>query len=314
MTLEQEVFVPAPGPHGGDGARLAAALGVPPSNILDLSVSLNPSAPDVAERVRRHADAVTRYPDPGAAAAALAAAIGVDEERLVLTNGGAEAIALVAAEHPCGDVDPCDFSLYARHLKWVESTGPRWRSNPRNPTGKLADRGESAAVWDEAFYPLAAGEWSRGDFGAVVVGSLTKVFACPGLRAGYVIAPAAKFASALRARQPEWSLNGLAAAILPELLAAAHLKRWAANIRQLRGILETLLRRNGLEPEPSDANYVLVRNASGVRNHLAAAGVLVRDTASFGIPGGIRVAVPGPDGLDRLGDALRGLPDPADRA
>ncbi|MGH8984640.1 MAG: aminotransferase class I/II-fold pyridoxal phosphate-dependent enzyme [Acidimicrobiia bacterium] len=275
-------------------------------------MSLNPCAPDVAERVRHHADAVTRYPDPGAATAALAAAVQVDEARLVLTNGGAEAIALVAAEHPCGDVDPCDFSLYARHLNWVEPTGPRWRSNPRNPTGQLADRGEKAAVWDEAFYPLATGEWSRRDFGAVVVGSLTKVFACPGLRAGYVVAPDPKFADALRARQPEWSLNGLAAAILPELLAAADLRRWAVTIRQLRVILETLLRRHGLEPERSDANYVLVRNAPGVRDHLAAADVLVRDTASFGIPGGIRVAVPGPDGLDRLADALRELPKPAD--
>ena len=305
---------PPPGPHGGDGAKLAATLGVDPSKILDLSVSLNPSAPDVAGRVRRHADAVTRYPDPAPATGALAAAMGVDEERLVLTNGGSEAIALVAAEHPCGDVDPCDFSLYARHLQWVESTGPRWRSNPRNPTGKLADRSDIAAVWDEAFYPLATGEWSRHDFGAVVVGSLTKVFACPGLRAGYVVAPDAELADALRARQPEWSLNGLAAALLPELIATASLRRWAANIRQLRGILETLLRRHGLEPEPSDANYVLVRNAPGARDHLAAAGVLVRDTASFGIPGGIRVAVPGPDGLDRLTGALRGLPVGVDRA
>jgi len=305
---------PPPGAHGGDGAKLAAALGVDPSKVLDLSVSLNPSAPDVAARVRRHADAVTRYPDPGPAAAALAAAMGVDEERLVLTNGGSEAIALVAAEHPCGDVDPCDFSLYARHLTWVEPTGPRWRSNPRNPTGQLADRSDTAAVWDEAFYPLATGEWSRRDFGVVVVGSLTKVFACPGLRAGYVVTPDAMFADALRARQPEWSLNGLAAAILPELIGAANLGRWAANIRQLRGILETLLRRHGLEPEASDANYVLVRNAPGARDHLAAAGVLVRDTASFGIPGGIRVAVPGPDGLDRLAGALRGLPVGVDRA
>jgi histidinol-phosphate/aromatic aminotransferase/cobyric acid decarboxylase-like protein len=304
----REVTVPAPGPHGGDGARLAAALGVPPIEVLDLSVSLNPCAPDAAELVRRHADAVTRYPDPGTAKAALAAAMGVVEERLVMTNGGAEAIALVAAERPCGHVDACDFSLYARHLTRLEPTAPRWRSNPRNPTGQLADAGETAAVWDEAFYPLATGEWSRRDEGAVVVGSLTKVFACPGLRAGYVLAPDRELASALRARQPEWALNGLAAAIVPELLAAAELPRWAATIRRLRGSLESLLRRHGLEPEPSDANYVLVRHAAGVRDHLARGGVLVRDTASFGIPGGVRIAVPGPGGLDRLADALRDRP------
>ncbi|HEX6310727.1 MAG TPA: aminotransferase class I/II-fold pyridoxal phosphate-dependent enzyme [Acidimicrobiia bacterium] len=300
--------MPAPGAHGGDGARLASALGVDVGEILDLSVSLNPCAPHVADLVRAHADAVTRYPDPGPATAALAAAMHVDEANVVLTNGGSEAIALVAAERPCGDVDPFDFSLYARHLRWVDPTGPRWRSNPHNPTGRLAPRTEKAAVWDEAFYPLAAGEWTRRDFGAVVVGSLTKVFACPGLRAGYVLAPDARFAEAVRARRPEWSLNALAAAVLPELVAAANLPKWAVTIRHLRTVLAGVLRRHGLEPDPSDANYLLVRRAPGVRDHLGRAGVLVRDTGTFGIHGGVRIAVPDLDGIDRLADALPGLP------
>jgi histidinol-phosphate/aromatic aminotransferase/cobyric acid decarboxylase-like protein len=308
VTPKQEVVVPAPGAHGGDGAKLAAALGVAPSEILDLSVSLNPCAPDITELVRRHAHAVTRYPDPGAAAAALAAALDVADSRLVLTNGGAEAIALVAAEYPCGVVDPGDFSLYARHLQWLEPTGLRWRSNPRNPTGELAPLSETAEVWDEAFYPLATGEWTRRDPGAVVVGSLTKVFACPGLRAGYVLAPDVKLADALRRRQPEWSLNAIAAAVLPDLIAAANLPRWNAMIRQLRLVLRGVLCQHGLEPDESDANYLLVRKAPGVREHLARRGVLVRDTASFGIPDGVRVAVPDLEGIDRLSDALRDLP------
>ena len=37
---------PAPGPHGGD-ARLAAWLDRPVEEVLDLSASLNPVAPDV---------------------------------------------------------------------------------------------------------------------------------------------------------------------------------------------------------------------------------------------------------------------------
>jgi len=59
-----------------------------------------------------------------------------------------------------------------------------------NPTGLLAGQSETAAVWDEAFYALATGSWTRGDVaaGATVVGSLTKLFACPGLRVGYVLA------------------------------------------------------------------------------------------------------------------------------
>ncbi len=103
-----------------------------------------------------------------------------------------------------------------------------------------------------------------------MVGSLTKVFACPGLRAGYVIAPDPALAGRLRDRQPEWSVNGLVCSVLPELLATRDLPGWAAAIAELRGRLGALLRAYGLVPEPSDANFVFVRRAPGVRDELAA--------------------------------------------
>ena len=59
---------PPPGPHGGDGARLAAQIGVAPRDILDLSVSLNPCAPDVGELVAAHADAAISIHADGSAA------------------------------------------------------------------------------------------------------------------------------------------------------------------------------------------------------------------------------------------------------
>ena len=292
------VSLPPPGPHGGDGARLAAALGVDCGAVLDLSASLNPAAPDPGEVVAKHLDAVGRYPDPGPAAAALAAALGVDPARVLLTNGGAEAIALVAAELG-GSVDEPDFSLYPR------TGGPRWRSNPHNPTGLLAPADEQAAVWDEAFLPLATGRWTRGDAdrGAIVVGSLTKVMACPGLRAGYVLAPDAALARRLAARQTPWSVNGLAAAALPDLLATVDLPAWSAVVARWRADLAAVLRANGLRPEPSDANWVLVR-APGLRARLARHRVLVRDCSSFGMPDHVRIAVTHPAGLARLARAL----------
>jgi histidinol-phosphate/aromatic aminotransferase/cobyric acid decarboxylase-like protein len=300
---------PEPGLHGGDGARLAAALGVPPDAILDLSVSLNPCAPDVSELIRSHARAARRYPDSTEATATLAKTLDLDPDLVVLTNGGAEAIALVAAELPVGDVDPCDFSLYAHHLARVEPGAPRWRSNPHHPTGLLAGAGERAAVWDEAFYPLATGAWSRRDPDAIVVGSLTKVFACPGLRAGYVIAPRPEVAARIRRRQPEWSVNALVSSILPDLLGLADLPGWAAAIARLREQLDTLLGDHDLEPEPSDANFLFIRDAPKLRDRLAEHGVLVRDTASFGAPGGVRIAVPDEEGLDRLARALVEVPE-----
>ena len=291
-------MIPLPGPHGGDGARLAAALGVDPAAVLDLSASLNPLAPDVTRLVAARLDAVGRYPDPTVATAALAAALGVDADRVLLTNGGAEAISLVAAELG-GSVEEPEFGLYPRGL------GLRWRSNPHNPSGRLAGPDERAGVWDEAFYPLATGRWTRGDAerGAVVVGSLTKVFSCPGLRAGYVLAPDRDLVRRLRARQLEWSVNGLAAAAVPDLLATADLPGWSETLAAWRDDLVAALTAHGLDPEASDANWVLVRSP-GLRDRLARFGVLVRDCGSFGMPDHVRIAVPDPAGLARLAEAL----------
>ena len=283
--------VPAPGRHGGDGAAVASALGLDPGEVLDLSASLNPVAPDAGEVVGKRLDAVGRYPDPSTATAALAAANGTDPERVLLTNGGAEAIALVAAELG-GQVEEPEFALHPRR------TGPRWRSNPHNPSGRLAPAEERAGVWDEAFYPLATGRWTRGDQDAVVVGSLTKVFACPGLRLGYVLAEPTLIARLAR-RQPAWSVNGLAVAALPDLLRLADLPAWAAEVARLRRDLVAVVERAGLAPQPSDANWVLVE-APGLRDRLARRGVVVRDCTSFGLPGVVRIAVPDDAGLARL--------------
>jgi histidinol-phosphate/aromatic aminotransferase/cobyric acid decarboxylase-like protein len=295
----------APGEHGGDGARLAAVLGIPPGAVLDLSASLNPVAPDPGPVVARHLDALARYPNPGAATEALADALGVPTAQLLLTNGGAEAIALVAAELGPGRVDEPDFGLYRRHLPAIDPEGPRWRSNPHNPTGRLAASGERADVWDEAYWPLATGTWTRGDArdGAIVLGSLTKLFACPGLRVGYVHAVDEELIRRLARRQPRWSLNGLAAAAVPDLLAGLDLPGWARQIRRLRGELIALLTTAGYQPQPSEANWLLV-DAPDLRDRLAARAILIRDCASFGWPGTVRIAVPDEKGLARLEDAL----------
>jgi histidinol-phosphate/aromatic aminotransferase/cobyric acid decarboxylase-like protein len=274
--------------------------------VLDLSASMNPVAPDPVPVLARHLDATRRYPDAGWGTAALADAMGIDRRRVLLTNGGSEAIALVASEVRRGWVEDPDFSLYRRHLDSLERGAPRFRSNPHNPTGALAAADDRAGVWDEAFYPLATGAWTRGDAdrGAVVVGSLTKLLACPGVRLGYVLGPDADLVERLARRQPAWSVNGLAADALPELLVPVELPVWASSVAVLRRQLVDVLGRHGLQPRPSAANYVLVAEARGVRDRLARRGVVVRDCASFGLPDHVRIAVPDADGLDRLDAAL----------
>ncbi|MEO5679904.1 MAG: aminotransferase class I/II-fold pyridoxal phosphate-dependent enzyme [Acidimicrobiales bacterium] len=298
--------LPPAGPHGGDGARVAAALGVDVSAVLDLSASMNPVAPDPRPVVARHLDALGRYPDPGPATATLAAAMGVDPLRLLLTNGGAEAIALVAAETGPGWADACDFSLYRRHLPALDPAGPRWCSDPHNPLGTLAGPDAMAEVWDEAFYPLATGRWTAGRPG-FALGSLTKLLACPGLRIGYVVAPDARARDRLAARQPRWAVNGLACAALPDLLATVDLVGWAVAVASHRTALTAVLVAAGLDVRPgATANWVLVDGAPDLRDRLARHSIVVRDCTSFGLPGTHRVAVPRPQDLARLAAALAG--------
>jgi histidinol-phosphate/aromatic aminotransferase/cobyric acid decarboxylase-like protein len=135
-----------------------------------------------------------------------------------------------------------------------------------------------------------------------VVGSLTKVFACPGLRAGYIAAPDPALIQRLADRQPRWALNALAAALVPELLARADLPAWQRATAERRAALVRAIP----GAEPSDANFVLVAvpgGAAATRARLARQGVLVRDCTSFGLPGHVRIAVPGEDGLRRLVEA-----------
>ncbi|MFK8024599.1 MAG: threonine-phosphate decarboxylase, partial [Ilumatobacter sp.] len=70
--------VPIAGPHGGDVAQVAAGLGIDVREIIDLSKSLNPFAPDVASVVARNLDALREYPDPTAGERLLAAQLAVD--------------------------------------------------------------------------------------------------------------------------------------------------------------------------------------------------------------------------------------------
>ena len=287
-------MLPAAGDHGGDAAAIARALDLDPTCMLDLSVNLNPVAPDVRPVLARHVDAVRTYPDPARAEAALAERLGGE---VLLTNGGSEAIALVAGHLGSVSVREPEFSLWRRHAR-VEGGAPLVRSNPNNPTGLLAGDDERAAVWDEAFFPLATGRWTRGD-DALVVGSLTKVLACPGLRVGYALGDV----DALRVAQPQWSVNGLVCSALPELLDLVDLSSWSRAIATLRAQLVDVLRAADLSVRPSDAPWVLVD--APLRERLAPHGVVVRDCASFGMPGVTRIAVPGERGLERLAEALR---------
>jgi histidinol-phosphate/aromatic aminotransferase/cobyric acid decarboxylase-like protein len=297
MSRHDESVIPRPREHGGDALDVGRALGI---EMLDLSISMNPFAPPVSKLAAAHLDSLDRYPDPRSATVHLAAALDVPLDRLLITNGGAEAIALVAKLEPRGWIEEPEFSLYRRHLVEVAPGGLRWRSNPSNPLGTLAAPTDRADVWDEAFYPLATGEWTRGDESSWRLGSLTKLWTCPGLRIGYLVAPSPEQAAQAAALQPRWSVNGLALSLLPELLDRTDLAGWHSATQALRDELGDRLAMLGFQVRDTDANWLLLDGAAGLRERLAPQGVVVRDCTSFAMPDTVRVALPLPQDLERV--------------
>ena len=68
--------------------------------------------------------------------------------------------------------------------------------------------------------------------------------------------------------QPQWPVNSLALAVLPELLDLADLPAWSEAIATARKELAELFRRFGFAVEAGDAPWVLV-HAPGLRKLLA---------------------------------------------
>lgn len=290
--------------HGGNIRDFSLSRGLNPDEALDLSASLHPCAPKITDVLLDRLGSVRNYPDSRSATRFLAAAIGVDPERLLLTNGGSEAIALVADVLDEGNIVAPEFSLYQRHLKRVVETAPRWRSNPNNPLGTLAEPSEQAAVWDEAFYPIATGQFTRGDNNSWRVGSLTKIWACAGLRLGYVIAPDARACHLLASRQPRWSVNGLALAIIEPMLEKTDLRMMKDQLELLRSDLFQILQKKCLIVQMTTANWLLVHNGARLYEHLASKNIFIRNCASFGLEDTYRIAVPDKKSIEEVQNAL----------
>lgn len=181
-----------------------------------------------------------------------------------------------------------------------------WITNPHNPTGQLWSRESlvpllerfALVIVDEAFLPLVPGgeaqsllPWVGRCPGLVVIRSLTKLAAIPGLRLGYALADPERLARWAAWRDP-WPVNGLAAAAGVALMADRawdqRVQGWLA--REGPWLAGELAQLPGLVPMASAANFLLVRgeragqpcSLNGLRLALEQRHrILVRDCRSF---------------------------------
>jgi histidinol-phosphate/aromatic aminotransferase/cobyric acid decarboxylase-like protein len=125
------------------------------------------------------------------------------------------------------------------------------------------------------------------------VRSLTKDFAIPGVRLGYLVAAPALVALVERSRAA-WTTSAAAqAAAIAACTAGEFVDRSRARLLADRAQLAGDLVALGLAPAPSTTGFLAVRtgDACGLRRRLLANHrVLVRDCTSFGLPDHIRLA------------------------
>ncbi len=200
--------------------------------------------------------------------------------------------------------------------------------NPGNPSGALVSLpviGEildicraagTFIVLDEAFMDFCeegSGKYLVADRDmGIVLRSMTKFFALPGLRIGYAIASPDTIRRLEAVRGP-WSVNTPAQiAGVVSLRNTGYIRRTIQYIEAERDFLASgLADTGGLRPFPSAANYLLVKTSEGntateLREKLIRRHILIRDCSNFqGLDGGFfRVAVRKRDENVRLLEAL----------
>ncbi|HVB10803.1 MAG TPA: aminotransferase class I/II-fold pyridoxal phosphate-dependent enzyme, partial [Bacillota bacterium] len=196
--------------HGGD----PRPFGADPAEILDFSANLNPLGPPQAVRDAVAQADLGRYPEPYSRtlARAIAARLHVDPEAVAVGAGATELIHLCARAMPGPDV-AIDVPTFSEYRPACQAAGLRvvhghrgtgaFLCNPNNPTGALlppeAVRERAAGcgllVVDESLIDFVDDPEGSSlvraaarTQGLVVLRSLTKWFAMPGLRAGYAVA------------------------------------------------------------------------------------------------------------------------------
>lgn len=188
--------------------------------------------------------------------------------------------------------------------------------NPNNPTGRLISREkvlelaekcaatETFLFVDEAFIELSDPKESIAEFASsneyvIVLRSLTKTYAVPGLRIGFAVASSDLTCILNNIRIP-WSLNSAALEVGENLLQGhkGYIKRTLDLIGKERQWLSSSLSAiRGLRPYPSDTNFILVDirdffiGSSELTEMMLMQGIIIRDCASFGLKDHVRIAV-----------------------
>ena len=202
----------------------------------------------------------------------------------------------------------------------VEAIGPDTKlvciSHPNNPTGTMNGRAELDAyfervpdhvltVLDQAYFEYiddpdyADGiEYVKAGRSVLVLRTFSKIYGLAGLRIGYGVGPPEIVTAIGKVRRPFDLSTPAQEAALASLDDAAEVARRRGLNDEGRAVLAATLAEHFDVAGPSVANFVFAEGAEeshALFDALLREGVIVRPTAGFGAPHGIRVSVGTPD-------------------
>ena len=297
------------------------------------------------QRLNERLSTICSYPEPMpySLESEIARRYSLTPRQVCVTNGATEAIYLIAQvfqERISAVLGPT-FSEYAdacrvhRHKvkpfysldALPEDAELVWICNPNNPTGEVRNKEDLKALVDShpdklfifdqsyEYFTLKSllGIKEAASFpNVILLHSMTKQYAIPGLRVGYFTASEG-LTDDVRCRRMPWSVNSLAIEAAKYLLEEGD--GISADIPQLlaeRERLTNLLLATGmLEIWPTDTHYMLIKlrmgKAAALKDFLAVNhGILIRDASNFeGLDERFfRIATQTPEENDKLVKAI----------
>ena len=311
-----------------------------------------PPSPWVLESIRNEAsEALRLYSDPRSRTLrqAAAALYGTSPEEVLCGNGSDEILGILLRTFTTrGDsigyyvpsysyyatlgsihalrLEPTPVGDRPDHPPLPQDPGPAvfFLTNPNSPLGfsfrpeavaKLAANLKGILVVDEAYADFA--RWNclsliREMPNVVVTRSLSKSYSLAGLRVGIALAQEPLIRQMDKVRD-HYNINRIAQQA--GSVALRDQKSFQENRRRVLRTRDRLflgLRGLGLDPLPSEANFVFVRfpspeAAASVHDGLFRQGILVRHFEQDGLVDGLRISVGTARETDRLLEALRGL-------
>ena len=274
---------------------------------------------------------VRSYPEPSAASLEqmIARECGISPDEVLVTSGAVDAIYLIAQayrnEGTCHILQPTfrEYEDACRVFGYQESNEGAlcWLCNPNNPTGDvlavedvlaLADCHRLLIV-DQSYEdytttPLLHPADVVGQDNIILLHSMTKRYAVPGLRLGYVTASSA-IIRRLREQYRPWAINALSLEagkwlVQRGVTAIPDLPSYLAETQRLRTMLNGI---EGIEALDTQTNFFLCTIASAtaaqLKEYLARKhGILIRDASNFtGLtPHHFRIATQSPAENDTL--------------